>query len=473
VNFLPALAALLPAPLLTAGERPNVLFIAIDDLRPWLGCQEPALVGVSPHIDRLASQGRLFTRHFVQAPTCGASRCALIFGRYPGHLPGDLGNDAIRKTAPHQPVPPLPRLFRDAGYRTEAIGKITHHPGGRTGRNWAEGPEELPGAWDHCHMPTGPWKTPEGAMHGYPHGRTRQQAGKDAAQRPVSQQAEGDDRSCPDGWVTDAAVARLETLTTAGQPFFLAVGILKPHLPFVAPASHFTATRALDPPPPASPAKPAFPALWHGSSEFRQYGPQLGDPFTDARAATAYRRAYLACIHYADAQVGKILAALDASPAAKHTVVVLWSDHGFLLGEHGIWGKHCLYEEALRSPLIVRLPDQPQRGEPCDAIVESIDLYPTLAELAGLQRPPALHGKSFLAQLRDPAVPTDSLAISYWGGRITLRSPSHRLIAPLKQPTQGAILFDRGNDPAETRDVAPTQADTLATLMRLLPPPAR
>ncbi len=445
-----------------SAERPNVLFIAVDDLRPWLGCYDSKLA-VSPNIDRLSKEGRRFARHYVQVPTCGASRCALMFGRYPGRLAGDADNNAIQKNAAKQPLPALPALFRQGGYRTVSVGKITHYPGGHSGKGWAEGPEELPGAWDESLMPSGPWKTPEGAMHGYANGLTRQQAGKDAAKKPVSQSAAGEDRTFPDGWIADEAVKRLIELAGSGKPFFLAAGFIKPHLPFAAPASYFKATSGVTAPVPVAAEKPDFPTTWHSSGEFRQYRANEGDPFREPAAADAYRRAYLACVRYTDAQVGKLLAALDASAAAKNTIVVLWGDHGFLLGEHAIWGKHCLFEEALHSPLIIRVPGQKKPGEAADAIVETIDVYPTLAALAGLPLSKALDGRSLVPQIEDPAAASDGVAAGFWQGGATLRTDTHRLIVSGKDRAT-VELYDHRVDPVETVNVAVKQKGTVEDL---------
>jgi iduronate 2-sulfatase len=442
-----------------SAERPNVLFIAVDDLRPWLGCYD-AKLAVSPNIDRLAKEGRRFARHYVQVPTCGASRCGLMFGRYPGRLPGDLGNDAILKTAAKQPHPALPALFRQQGYRTVSVGKITHYPGGRGGKGWADGPVELPDAWDEALMPSGPWQTPEGAMHGYANGATRQQAGNDAAKKPVSQAVEGEDGAYPDGWIAEEAVKQLIELAAGEKPFFLAAGFIKPHLPFAAPESYFKATSGITAPVPVVVEKPIFPTTWHASGEFRQYGSNEGDPFREPAAAVAYRKAYLACVRYTDAQVGKLLDALDASSAAKSTIVVLWGDHGFLLGEHAIWGKHCLFEEALHSPLIIRTPGQKKPGAAAEAIVETVDIYPTLAALAGLPLSKDLDGRSLVPQLEEPAAASDGMAAGFWQGAATLRTDTHRLIVSGKDRAT-VELYDHREDPAEAVNVAAKQEETV------------
>ena len=442
--------------------KPNVLFIAVDDLRPWLGCYDASLKH-TPNIDKLAASGRLFSRHYVQVPTCGASRCALLFGRRPGHFPADVTNEAIEKTAAKQPLPSLPTHFRRNGYRTVSVGKITHYPGGLGGKDWQEGPMELPEAWELSSMPSGPWQNPLAAMHGYPGGAARTKG-----HAPLTQFPDGDDKACPDGFIAAEGIARLKELAAGDKPFFLAVGFIKPHLPWVAPQSYTGALADLA----VGSGKPDFPSTWHGSGEFRQYQFNEGDPFTSPEAAAKYRQAYLACVRYTDAQVGKLLDALACLPAAENTIVVLWGDHGFLLGEHGIWGKHCLYEEALHSPLIIRIPEQPQPGTRSEAIVEAVDIYPTLTACAGLPLPDHLEGNSLLPQLRDPAAPSDGIAIGAWQHFVTLRDDKHRLIISKKNP-EHAELYERATDPGERTNTAASAPETVARLRALLAPPAK
>lgn len=463
VMRIATLLAVLMTPVLRAAERPNVLFIAVDDLRPWLGCYDAAFKGVAPHIDRLAGEGRLFRRHYVQVPTCGASRCGLMFGRYPGQLPGDAGNEAIARTAAKQPHPSLPSLFRANGYRTLSVGKITHYPGGRGGKGWKDGPEELPGAWDVCTMPVGPWQSPEAAMHGYANGVPRT-GGKKS---PLSEFVEGDDKTYPDGWIAEEAVARLKEEAAGGKPFFLAAGFIKPHLPFVAPQRYAELAETFSLPEPSVGTKPGFPSTWHPSAEFRQYRFNEGDPFESEEAAGHYRRDYLACIRYMDEQVGKLLSDLDASPAGKNTVVVLWGDHGWLHGEHGIWGKHCLFEEALHSPLLIRVPSQQRGGVASDEIVETVDIYPTLAALAGLPLAASLEGKSLVPLLGDPAAKSDGVAVSAWQDKQSIRNDRYRLIVSTKDAGH-LELYDHQQDPGERVSIAAEQSGEVEALRGVL-----
>lgn len=370
--------------------RPNVLFIAIDDLRCDLGALGAAHAK-TPQLDSFAKSARVFTHHYVQVPTCGASRCALLRGRYPA-VPAHLSNSGIKATSAEWAAASLPGVFKSAGYQTLALGKITHYPGNQTGKNWAGPPEEISGVWDRSWIPDGPWKTPEAIMHGYANGAARQ-PGKSSPLEAF----DGPDEAYPDAWVAADAATTLQSFAKSKRPFFFGVGFFKPHLPFAAPKQwHDLHHEKVPDLPVEAAAKPTWPSTWHGSGEFRgNYGHEnRRDPDTDPAYARRLREAYAASVSYTDAQVGRVLRALDESGLADNTIVVIWSDHGFLLGEHAIWGKHCLYEHALRSPLIIRHPAMLKPGVVSDALVETVDLLPTLADLCGLKTPDGLDGRS-------------------------------------------------------------------------------
>jgi iduronate 2-sulfatase len=270
--------AVVPA---TAADRPNVLFLAIDDLRNDLGA-----LGVThaktPQLDAFAKTARVFSHHYVQVPTCGASRCALLRGRYPS-VPAHLGNNGIRDTHADWAAQSLPALFRQHGYRTLALGKITHYPGGLTGKDWTTGPEELPGVWERAWIPDGPWKTPLAIMHGYANGAARQ-----PGKSPPWEAHDGPDEAYPDAWVAAEAITTLKELAAQNQPWFFGVGFFKPHLPFTAPKKwhEFHAAGIPDLKPEAA-AKPAWPSGWHGSGEFRgNYAHAGRDPDTDETSAS-------------------------------------------------------------------------------------------------------------------------------------------------------------------------------------------
>ena len=457
------LVALVPSLQLRAAEPGSVLLICVDDLRPELGCYGSDYVR-SPHIDRLASQGRLFRRHYVQCPTCGASRFALLTGRY-----GSSSNEALFQRAKAmekgREVPPcLPGHFRRSGYTTVAVGKVSHHPGGLGGGDWNDpATPELPGAWDRALMPCGPWKHPRGVMHGLAGGEIRGAAGTMA----VFQSKDVSDEEYPDGLITHAALEQIRLLAgDESKPFFLAVGLVRPHLPFGAPAKYYEPYRSISLPPIPYPGKPAGRTTWHASDEFARYDLGGRDPNADADFATTIRKHYAACVSYADAQVGRLLEELEKSGAASRTTVVLWGDHGWHLGEHAVWGKHTLFEESLHAPLIVRLPEMASPGQASEAIVEAVDIFPTLCEVAGLPKPTGLVGSSLLPQLADASAGGRDSAFAYFGDAVTLRTDQFRLV--LHRKDNFAELYDHRSDPDETRNIAEEQPTTLAQLKALL-----
>jgi iduronate 2-sulfatase len=446
----------------TTPARPNVLFIAIDDLRNDLGA-----LGVSyartPQIDAFANTARIFTQHYVQVPTCGASRCALLRGRYPS-VAAQVGNNASRDTAVDWAAQSLPAIFKAQGYRTLSLGKITHYPGNLTGKEWAVGPEEVPGVWDRSWIPQGPWKTPEAIMHGYANGVPR-----DPGKSPPWEAKDVGDDAYPDYWVARDAVTTLRALATTGKPWFFGVGFFKPHLPFAAPKKwHDLHAAGIPDLPTAASAKPDWESGWHASSEFRtNYGHAGRDPATDLEYARLMRRAYAAATSYMDAQLGTVLAALRETGQEENTIVVLWSDHGFLLGEHAIWGKHCLYNPALRSPMMIRTPGLRQPGAASSALVETVDLFPTLADLCGLPAPADLDGRSLRPQLTDPTAPTAKLAHSFWtNGARTVRNDRWRLI--VDGDGGRPELFDYQADPLETSNHAAAHPEIVRDLLAQL-----
>ena len=447
--------------------QPNILFIAIDDLRPELRSFGADYIH-SPAIDALATGGRAFTRHYVQAPTCGASRYALLTGLY-GLTPALRGNNALLLSAGEAEAAPraLPRHLRDSGYRTVAIGKISHYPGGRGGEDWADPAQvELPGAWDVNVMPTGPWLTPQRAMHGYAHGQPRV-----SRETPALEHVAGDDLTYTDGWITREALAQLEALAAGDAPFFLAVGLMKPHLPFASPAAYRDLYADVALPPIPHPTRPEGLSTWQPSGEFfNQYAHGGRDPREDAAYADELRRAYAAGVSYVDAQVARLLARLDALGLAGNTIVVLWGDHGFHLGEHAVWGKHTLFEESLRAPLIIRAPGQARPGEATAAVVETVDLYPTLCDLAGVATPAGLAGTSLRPQLDNPAAAGD-VALAFALDKETVRTERYRLIRHRPAGAAAAYeLYDHDDPAAETVNLAAVRPEVVAALDRLLPP---
>ncbi|MGZ0164498.1 MAG: sulfatase-like hydrolase/transferase [Planctomycetales bacterium] len=454
--------ALLPKAEVDAAKKPNVLLLCIDDLRPELACFGKSYIK-SPNIDALAARGRAFKRHYVQAPTCGASRYALLTGTY-----GPAGNGALfsrgaklSKDAKAYP-PSFPAWFRQNGYTTVSVGKVSHHPGGRGGKDWDQDSiPEMPLSWDRHLLPAGPWQHPRGSMHGLANGEIR----SDASKMDLFQAVEGPDSIYPDGLIVDEALSQLDLLTEAKEdkPFFLAVGIIRPHLPFGAPKKYLDLYEGVELPPIAHPTKPEGKTTWHGSGEFMKYNRWKRNPNDDADFATEVRRHYAACVSYADAQVGRVIERLKATGEADNTIVVLWGDHGWHLGEHAIWGKHALFEESLRSPLIISYPKMPKRGEHSGSMVETIDVFPSVCEIAGLPKPGFVDGVSLQPLIENPSAAGHS-AIAYAKAR-TIRTDTHRLVAHKDGYNE---LYDHRTPEGETRNVATEQPEVVKTLLAQL-----
>lgn len=446
-----------------SAEKPNILLICVDDLRPELGCYGVETIS-SPNIDRLAVRGRFFQRHYVQAPTCGASRFALLTGRYGGSNNMALfARSSAMKSAPEKVTPSMPAWFRQHGYTTVSVGKVSHHPGGRGGGDWNDDLNpEMPKSWDIHEVAYERWQHPRGWMHGLANGEIRVKAGE----MDVFQSEDGPDSIYPDGPNIDLALKRLSELAekSADKPFFLACGILRPHLPFGAPKKYYDLYRDVELPKIPHPEKPVGKTTWHGSGEFMKYNRWGKNPNSDPEFADEIRRHYAACVSYADAQVGRILSRLDELKLRKNTIIVLWGDHGWHLGEHAVWGKHTLFEESLRAPMIISYAGLPQEGIGTDSIVETIDIFPTLTDLANLPAPDFVSGVSLRPILENPA--DNGLghsAFSYKKGIRTIRTDTHRLVAHDKGYLE---LYDHRSAAAETENIAESNPELAAQLLR-------
>ena len=431
----------------------NILLLCIDDLRPELGSFGVDYIH-SPHIDRLADVGIAFHRHYVNSPTCGASRYTMLTGQYgPNSSNESLFHRAKRIANGDKSIPiSMPEWFQNNGYKTIAVGKVSHHPGGWGGEDWDDTDIlELPNAWDEQIMPIGQWKTPRGAMHSLAHGETRHYRPANAEKMDAFQSVEGEDTIYHDGLIADKGIDQLAKLAGTDSPFFLAIGLIKPHLPFGSPAKYMKPYENVQLPPISHPEKPDWRSTWHGSSEFfEKYNHHGKDPRKDAEYADQVRKHYAACVSYVDQQVGDILAKLEETGLDQNTIVVLWGDHGWNLGEHAIWGKHSLFEEALRSPLIIATPDLKKAGQASDAVVETLDLFPTLCELVGIEVPKFAQGSSLVPQLTNPETPGRP-AFAYWRSAKSIRTERFRMTLH----KDGYIeLYDHDSPEKETLNVA-------------------
>lgn len=453
-----------------AAERPNVLLICIDDLKPALGCYGDTLVK-SPNIDRLAARGVLFERAYCNQAVCSPSRNALLVGRRSQSLGiYDLATN-FRRAAPDAIT--LPQYFKNNGYHTQALGKIFHvgHGNHEDPVSWSV-PHFQAKSIDYALEKNKAVLTREGALFAnQPAGNLPKGAAYESAEVP--------DNAYGDGRIADEAIQRLNAAKNKpGEPFFLAVGFVKPHLPFCAPKKYwdlydravFKPAARQTPPDGAPSYAPQF------GGELRNYKdiPEKGTLPDDLQRTLIH--GYYAATSYMDSQLGRVLDALDQTGLAKNTVVVLWGDHGWHLGDHGIWCKHTNYEQAARIPVIVVAPGAGQTGAKSAGLIESVDIYPTLAELAGLPAPHDVEGASFAAAVRNPSAPTKESILHVYprGERIgrAIRTARHRLVEWKKPgaPADSAEfeLYDYERDPEETRNLAAAQPEVVARLRAIL-----
>ena len=474
-----------------AADKPNVLFIAVDDLRPEMGCYGNPVVK-TPNFDRLAARGIVFNRAYCQQAVCSPSRSSIMTGRRPDATRVWDLETHFRVALPDTIT--LPQHFKANGYHCAALGKV-YHSGFEDGRSWSE-------------------------PHWYPNGKTVDTDLVDWNKRIVNKVAEGvkeylkapmpsdndkpnrtkrgkgpkgdafevspkNDDELPDGCTAAEAVKRLPALKAKGQPFFLAVGFLKPHLPFVAPKKYWD---LYDPDKIPLPAIDRLPEgapefAGHDNGELHNYANcPKGNPIP-ADFAKTLRHGYYACVSYTDAQVGRLLDALDKEGLADNTVIVLWGDHGWQLGDHGLWHKHTNFELATRSSLLISAPGRKTAGQKCNATVEFVDVYPTLADVCGLSIPSGLDGISLKPWIENPSAPARKVAISQYprGGTQTgnrslmgysIRDARWRLTV-WRDRQDGSVaateLYDEQNDPAESKNLADANPEVVARLREFLP----
>lgn len=387
-------------PTAEAADKPNVLFIAIDDLRPELGCYGNNEVK-SPNLDKLAETGLRFDRAYCQYAICGPSRASLLTGLRPDTLKIEEINTFFRNTVPD--VVTLPQHFKAHGYESVYVGKVFHPGQTDDDISWSRSIQVPAGKGKRGEYKLSTSletmkKRRDEAVAKY--GESADLQGMSAG--PAWEAADVPDDEYPDGRTADGAIATLRELK--GEPFFLGVGFVKPHLPFVAPKKYFDlydpAKLTLTDTPKAPKDGPTIAR--HSSFELRT---RTRVPMTgpiDEATSRELLRAYYACTSFVDAQIGRVLAELDALGLRENTIIVVWGDHGWHLGEYGIWGKATNYEAATRVPLIVCAPGMAAAGKGSRALVEFVDIYPSLCELGGLPLPTHLQGKSFVPLLTNP-----------------------------------------------------------------------
>ena len=446
---------------------PNVLLIAIDDLRPDLNCYGNSEM-ITPRMDQFAKSALIFEKAYCQQAVCNPSRTSMLTGLRPETI-GVVGNHIhFRSNQPD--VVTLPQYFKQQGYQTQAIGKIFHgvFPEGASKTKWDTMGD--PASWSSPAIRFGPryYFTEEGVASAkkafeksYP--RLGQQ-GVDWTERLVfglaTEAPDVPDERFYDGKVAVTAVATLQKLKGSSRPFFLAVGFIKPHSPFVAPKKYFDLYDDMTVASSSEFPQGAPRMAGHSSGEIRRYTDQPNKGEFSPTNEVRLRHAYAACVSFIDAQVGIVLDELDRLGLADNTIVCVLGDHGYHLGEQGLWGKTTNFELDTRVPLIVRTPGMKAQDKKSQSLVELVDVYPTLIDAAGLPANPKLEGESFLSLLDDASLDTKGFALSqYPRGNVmgySLRTNSQRLTQWRK--SDGSVvateLYDYDESPIERQNVA-------------------
>ena len=450
-------------------SKPNVLFFAVDDLRPEFGAYGRDYIK-SPNLDRIAKAGVTFNRAYCQQAVCSPTRSSLLTGARPDSTKVYDLVTHFRTALPD--VVTLPQLFKNNGYFVQGMGKIYH------------------GGYDDAPSWSVPWESPRGVAYGLPQNLALNQRqfaadsdgaakakkkGKGAAKQPTPpgsrgpafESSEVPDDTFHDGKVADLAVNALRTISQKSEPFFLAVGFIKPHLPFVAPKKYWD---LYDPakiqlaPNKFRPKNAPDYAIQAGGEMRSYHGIPAGSIPDDL--ARQLKHGYYAAISYMDAQVGKVLDELDRLGLAQDTIIVLWGDHGWKLGEHDAWCKHTNSENDTNAPLLLAAPGLTNRGVRSNALVEFVDIYPTLAELAGLTLPAHLEGTSFKPVLENPNRAWKAAAFSQYprsnDGKslmgYSMRTDRYRFTAWVHRNDHTKIeaieLYDHQTDPQENTSLA-------------------
>ena len=504
-----------------AGDKPNILFIAIDDLRPELGCYGSELA-VSPNLDALAKEGLLFNRAYCQQAICRPSRASLMTGARPETTGLFHNYVSLRELQPDMIT--LPQHFISHGYETVYCGKIFHQGDTDEENSWSRDPVK----WvKGVKKPNTPFALPENNKIKNENMKEMLAKYGEAARRglssgPAYESADVPDHAYEDGYNTLLAIDTMkEMVGNDDKPFFLALGFKKPHLNWTSPKKYWDLYNRSDIKLATDAEAPVDGAAMglHASFELRTRAgiPKIGP--IDKELATTLKHAYLACVSYVDAQIGLMITALEEAGVRDNTIIVVWGDHGWHLGDMGVWGKATNYEIATRVPLMIWTPNMKARGESTEALVELVDIYPTLCELAEIPAPYHLEGHSFVPLLENPDRPWKKAAFSQypnpalrewaanplsrgmretWFGPLikeveeriiaqqgdrwdrelfeqhlmgyTMRTDQYRLVLwrdhrdPKAEPLF-VELYDHKNDPSETKNIASEHPDVVATLM--------
>lgn len=421
-----------------ASVKKNVLFIMVDDLRPELGVYGANYI-VSPHIDKLAKNGVAFNRAYCNVPVCGASRSSLISGLRPTNNRFLTFDASMKDEVPN--VLTVIDHFNNLGYTTVSNGKITHHKNDIQGK-WNEEWTPISKDWRN-------YLTEE-----------NNQLIKNGKHGNAYEKADVQDDAYYDGQIAAKSIEDLKKLKSEGNPFFLAVGFLKPHLPFNAPKKYWDLYNENQIKLPDNYVFPtSAPEIAnHNWGELRYYNgiPQDG-PVTDEMAKKLIH-AYYASVSFIDAQVGKVVQALDDLGLRESTSIILVGDHGWSLAEHGLWAKHSNFHVALQIPLIISDASLP-KGKKTESIAEMVDLYPTICDLARVSTPKHVDGTSLKQAANNPKKIYKSQALARWQKGETLIANNYFYTEWIKdEKTIAKMLYDHNIDPNENRNLAVEEA---------------
>lgn len=456
--------------------RPNILMISVDDLRPEQGCYGADHMK-TPAIDKLAAGSIRFDRAYCQQAVCLPSRISLFTGMRPDSTGVHDLQTKFRETIPNAVT--MPQHFSANGYRTIGMGKVFHDEQWKEWDDWVD-TKKLDGVNEY-HLDDivaemeriREQKLAEGVK---PHQMWKHVKG------PALEAADRPDAEYHDAAMTDIAIERLKQ--QGGKPFFMVVGYKKPHLPFIAPKKYWdlypAETIRLPENDQAPEGAPQIALSTWG--ELRAFTDMPKEGPVSNEQAIELIRGYYACVSFVDAQIARLLAGLEEAGLAANTIVVLWGDHGWKLGEHGMWCKHTNYELDVRVPLLVRLPDGKGAGAVSASLVELIDLYPTLCELSGLEKPVQCEGRSLVPLFENPGASFRDVALSQYkrprntGGDFigySIKAPEGRYTEWIHLDSGEARFkefYDHAVDPGETKNVASAMdaalADRLSGLLR-------
>ncbi|MCA9174021.1 MAG: sulfatase [Planctomycetales bacterium] len=427
-----------------AADRPNILFIAVDDLRPELGCYGSS-IAVTPNLDKLAAGGLLFNRAYCQQAICRPSRASLMTGMRPESTGLFHNYVSLRELQPD--ILTLPEHLIAHGYEAAYVGKIFHPGDTDDKRSWSREPAKWLGP--DIKPPQGPYVLRENIKLRNDNFKEMFAKYGEAAKRglasgPAFEKADVPDHAYIDGYNTLLAIKTMKQMASGNKPFFLGMGYKLPHLNWCAPAKYwdlYDPHKILAATEQTAPANGAAMGL-HASFELRtrsnipKYGP------IEPGLARTLKHAYLASTSYVDAQIGLLLEALDKEGLRNNTIVIVWGDHGWHLGDMGVWGKATNYEIATRVPLMISTPKMKGRGAKTDALVELVDIFPTLCELSGVPAPKHLEGHSFVPLLDAPQRAWKSAVFSQYPNPALREWAANPLSPGMRETWFGPLIQD-------------------------------